>query len=167
MTSLFQIAIEHRSLVETLSNSELDEQTLSDTLEAESWPLEVKAQNCVYVIKNDEMLEAAIEQRIKDMQVRLASVRKHRETLEKNVLKCMQIAKTQKISCPDFEISVRNNPPAVEVYEESLLPADYMRTPEPKPPVAAPDKALIKRALQDGYEVQGARLTQSQRLNIK
>lgn len=165
--SLFNIALEHRALVKKLSSLELDETTFADTLEAESYPLEIKAQSCAYVIKNHEMLEDGIKKRIDEMKERLDSVKKRREALEKYVLQCMQIAKVQKISCADFEISVRNNPPSVEVYDEALLPADYMRTPEPKPPVSVPDKALIKKAFQDGFEVQGARLVQSQRLNLK
>jgi len=165
--SLFNVAIEHRALVEKLSNLDLDEATFADTLEAESYPLEVKAQNCAYVIKNHEMLENGIKKRIDEMQERLSSVKKRREALEKYVLTCMQIAKVKEISCADFEISIKNNPPSVDVYEEALLSVDYMRTPEPKPPVPVPDKMLIKKALQDGFEVQGARLVQSQRLNLK
>jgi hypothetical protein len=42
-----------------------------------------------------------------------------------------------------------------------------MRTPEPKPPVAAPDKKAIKAALDAGTDVPGARIVKKDRLTIK
>jgi len=53
------------------------------------------------------------------------------------------------------------------VMDPLSLPAEYWRTPEPKPPVAAPDKAAIKAALLAGVDVMGARMVQGTRLDIK
>lgn len=53
---------------------------------------------------------------------------------------------------------------SVEVYEPGLLPADYMRE---IPAKSEPDKTLIKKALKDGFEVQGARIVKKDRLEIK
>lgn len=54
---------------------------------------------------------------------------------------------------------------AIEVFDAAQVPADYMT--DPKPPEPAPDKALIKKALKDGYDVPGARLVKRDRLTIK
>lgn len=72
-----------------------------------------------------------------------------------------------KVEAPAFTISVQNNPPKVEVLDEKQIPEDYWRTPEPKPPVAAPDKRLILTALKDGYIVPGCAMVQTARLVIK
>lgn len=58
--------------------------------------------------------------------------------------------------------SLKKNPPKIEVFDESLLPTEFMRyTP-------SPDKAAIKDALESGREVPGARMAdETQRLEIK
>lgn len=54
---------------------------------------------------------------------------------------------------------------AVDVFEPALLPAQFMRQPEP--PLPAPDKTAIKDALKAGQDVPGARLATTNRLEIK
>ena len=68
-----------------------------------------------------------------------------------------------RIECPYFVLSIANNPPAIDVFDSLQVPQDYMRE---IPATSAPDKALIKKALNDGYEVPGARLVQGTRLKI-
>lgn len=53
---------------------------------------------------------------------------------------------------------------AVEVFDEAQLPADYLRE---VPARFEPDKALIRKALDDGYDVPGARLVARDRLTIR
>lgn len=53
---------------------------------------------------------------------------------------------------------------AVEVFDVEQIPADYLRE---IPATHEPDKALIKRAIGDGFEVPGAKLVKRDRLTIK
>jgi hypothetical protein len=50
--SLYSIAHEYRAVVDHLMDVQTDEQAIADTLEAEAYPLELKAQNVAYAIKN-------------------------------------------------------------------------------------------------------------------
>jgi hypothetical protein len=54
------------------------------------------------------------------------------------------------------------SPASVEVFDASLLPADYWR--QPKTPEKQPDKVAIKKALAESKRVPGARLTQGSTL---
>jgi hypothetical protein len=81
------------------------------------------------------------------------------------VLANMMVAGIQKIECPYFRLAVRANPPAVEIYEPGLIPAEFMRQPEPPPP--SPDRAAIKAAIVEGREIAGCKLTHGMRLEIK
>jgi len=72
----------------------------------------------------------------------------------------------EKIECPLFQISIKKNPPAVEVFDTINLPAEYMVVPEPKPLIAQPDKKRLAADLKAGKEITGARLVQGVRLNI-
>jgi len=165
MTALYELAQEYRAAAEKLADLDLDEQTLADTLEGMSGDLEVKAQNVVMFTRNLEATAAAI----KDAEAQMAARRKALENraagLRRYVLENMQFAGIQKIECPYFKLSVRDNPASVEIYEPGLIPAQYMRQPEPPPP--APDKAAIKAAIAAGTEVPGAKLTKGTRLEIK
>ena len=53
-TSLYEIASEYQSMVNRLMESELDEQSIADTIEAEIGALEDKAINVAMFIRNIE-----------------------------------------------------------------------------------------------------------------
>ena len=165
MTALYELAAEYRTDCEKLADMDLDEQTLADTLEGLSGELEVKAQNVIMFTRNLEATASAI----KDAEAQMAARRKALENraagLRRYVLENMQFAGIQKIECPFFKLSIRDNPAAVDIYEPGLIPAQYMKQPEPPPP--APDKTAIKAAITAGTEVPGAKLTKGTRLEIK
>lgn len=163
--SLYQIAQDHRAMVSALMESTDDAVTIADTLEAESYPLELKTQNVAYAVKNLEATAVAIKAAEQEMATRRKAIENRAQHLKDYALTCMQIAGVTKIECPHFAISVRNNPPSVDVFEPGLIPAEYMRQPETPPPV--PDKTLIKDAIKAGKEVPGATLAQGVSLQIK
>lgn len=163
--SLYQIAAEHRRMVEALLATDNDEQTIVDTIEAESYPLEVKAQNVAYAIRTLEANAAAIKEAEKQMADRRKSMENRAMHIKQYLQTCMEIAGVSKVECPHFALTIKNNPPSVEVYEPGLVPAEFMKTPEPPPPV--PDKTAIKEAIKAGKEVPGAHIVQGKRLEIK
>ena len=163
--SLYTIAQEHRAMVERLMDTQDDAQAIADTIEAESYPLEVKAQNVAYAIKNLEATAAAIKQAEGDMAARRKATEKRVEHLREYVKTCMEVAGVSKIDCPHFALSIKKNPAAVDIFEPGMVPTEFMRQPEPPP--AAPDKAAIKAALQAGRDVPGAMLAQGTRLEIR
>jgi hypothetical protein len=152
-------------MVERLMDTQDDAQAIADTLAAESYPLELKAQNVAYAIKNLEATATAIKQAETEMAVRRKAAEKRAEHLREYVKTCMEVAGVSKIECPHFALAIKKNPAAVEVFEPSLIPAKFMRQPEPPP--AAPDKDAIKAELQAGRDVPGAALVQGTRLDIR
>jgi hypothetical protein len=169
MTALYVLTGQYHQLAEQLSNLDLDAQTVADTIEASGITdeLSVKAQGVEMVARGAEAHNLAIDAEI----ARLQALKDHRakvaQGLRTYLHSNMVAAGIEKIACPLFTITVRKNPPAVTIDDASTVPAQYKRTPEPTPPIAVPDKAAIKAALQGGEVVAGARLTQSTRLEIK
>lgn len=164
MTALYEIAAAYRADAERLAELDLDPQTLADTLESMSGELEVKAQNVAFVARNIEALAASIKEAENAMATRRKAMESRAASLRSYLLRNMQLAGVQKIEGPYLRMSIKNNPAAVDVFDAAQIPSDYMRQPEPPPP--APDKTAIKEALKAGVDVPGARLTQSQRLDI-
>lgn len=166
--TLFEIAKEYRQITDVLMDSGCDEQTLKDTLEGEAWPLELKAQNYGFVIRNLEATAASIKEAEKQMKARREAIEKRAAALLERLKTGLEIAGVTKLECPHFALTIKKNPPSVDVWDERQIPAQYMRTPEPPPPPpAVPDKAAIKAAIQSGVEVPGAMLAQGTRLEIK
>lgn len=160
--SLYQLAQEHRAMVERLMETNDDAQSVADTIEAESWPLEHKARNMGYAIKNLEATAAAIRQAEAEMAARRKAIENRVERLREYTRTCMEIAGIRQIDCPHFALTIKSNPEAVEVYEEGLIPDEYYRTP---PPVL--DKAALRAALKSGEALPGAALVRTTRLEIK
>lgn len=163
--SLYQLAAEHRAVAEQLADLDMDPQTVADTLEAMSGDLEAKAQNVVFFARNLEAVAASIKDAEKAMADRRKAMEKRADHLREYVQQCMETAGIKSIECPHFKLALQANPPSVDVFEPGLIPASFMRQPEPPPP--APDKTAIKDAIKAGQDVPGARLISSTRLVIK
>lgn len=163
--ALYELAADFRETADRLADMELDEQTLRDTLESIAYPVEQKAVQVAAFVRN---LEATAEQ-IKQAEKQMADRRKAMESRAANVreylMHNMRACGFTKIEHPMFKIAIKQNPESVVIEDERQIPADYLRQPETPPPV--PDKALMKKAMQDGYEIPGAKLTRTLRLEIK
>jgi hypothetical protein len=169
MSALFVLTNEYLALAEKLADGDFDAQTIEDTIEASGITdeLAVKAQGIEYVARGALAHHDAIDAEIARLQALKAKRDAVANGLRAYLQSNMERAGIDKIECPMFSISIKKNPPAVEIIDTLSLPAAFWRTPEPKPPVAAPDKGAIKAALQRGEEVTGARLVQNTRLDIR
>ena len=164
--TLYEIAAEYRDMAAKLADLDLDEQTIADTLEAEGGALVEKGQNVAFVVRNLEASAEAIKQAEAAMAARRKAIENRAARIRAYLLDGMRIAGIQKIESPYFAISIKRNPPAVDVFDEAQVPAEYRRDPPPPPP-PAPDKKLIAQAIKDGAEVPGCRLLQGERVEIK
>jgi hypothetical protein len=163
--NLFEVASEYRADAAKLVDLELDEQTFSDTLEAISGDLESKALNTAFVAKNLEATAEQIKEHAKAMTERAKAMENRAARIRKYLLDGLQLAGRDKIDTPFFKIKIAQNPPSVQISDESLVPANYKT--DPQPPVPVPDKALIKKALSEGFEVPGCSLVRGKRLDIR
>lgn len=163
--NLFQVASEYRADAAKLEDLELDDQTFSDTLEAISGDLETKAMNTAFVCRNLEATAEQIKEHAKAMTERAKAMENRATRIRKYLLDGLQLAGREKIDTPFFKIKIAQNPPSVVIADESLVPDNYKT--DPLPPAPVPDKALIKKALSEGFEVPGCSLVRGKRVDIK
>lgn len=154
-------------MVAALTNTQDDAQAIADTIEAESYPLEEKAQRVAYAPKILDAEADAIEAAAKDMMARAAAKRKRADNIREYLKTCMEVAGVDKIECPQFAITIRKNPPSVDVWDEKQIPAKFMRSMAPIEPPDAPDKKAIAAAIKAGEDVPGAKLVQGTKIVIK
>lgn len=167
--SLYSLTEQYRQL-QTLADSETDipEDVLRDTLEGLGGELQLKAQNVARFIANQDAMADAIDNAAAAMAVRAKRLRSRTEYLRSYLLTNMQAAGIQKLDSPELVVTVKKNPPAVVVFDEAAVPAEFMVTPAPPPPPPPrPNKAAIKDALKSGQDVPGCRLEQGVRLEVK
>lgn len=164
--TLYQLTGEWLALANRLAEMDLDAQTIADTLEGseQQMALEEKVQGYEMVARNIEAPIAAIEAEIERLQALKTTYQKRSAALRERVLQFMQELGIQKITCPLFEVSRRKNPSKVVVYDEAMVPFNFWRKPDVEITV---DKKALKVALDAGEDVQGARLEQSERLQVK
>lgn len=165
MTQLYVLAQQYRADLDKLAELDLDPQTLSDTIEGMGGDFEQKAVAVAMFARNLEASADAIEEAAKAMHERAKAARRKADGTRAYLLGAMQATGIKRIECPHFVLSVAANPESVLVEDETQIPADYMT--DPKPPEPKPDKALIKKALQDGFVVPGCKLVRGASLRIK
>ena len=160
---LYEISGQYLQLLEKLADMDLDAQTVADTIEASGLAddLAAKAHGIEMVCRQLTKDVPAIDAEIK----RLKALKDHREKaadgLHDYLKYHMQAMGMTKIETPLFSISVRTNPPSVEVFDEAQIPTEYMAIKY------AVSKTALKEAMAAGAEIPGARMTQTTRIAIK
>lgn len=165
LPALYELAHEYRATAEQLADLDLDEQTIADTLESIGGDLEVKATNVAMFAMNMEATAAAIKDAEAKMAARRKAIENRAGRLRAYLLDNMLMAGIKKVEGPYLKLAVRDNPPSVVIDAADLIPAEYMRQPDPPPP--SPDKKAIADAIKSGVEVPGAHVQRGVRLEIK
>lgn len=142
---------------------EAGEENLEDTLESINDTIEVKAENYAKIIRNLEgnvnMLKAEVER----LNSRKKSIEGNVDRLKENLKMAMIVTGKEKIKTGLFNITVANNPEAVNVIDETLIPDEFWKVET----IKKLDKITLKRTMQHGIEVPGVGLTQGRGLRIK
>ena len=167
LPALFTIVAEYREQAEQLANMDLDDQTLSDTIESIQWPVEEKARAVAAVIGNMGAANTMLAEFIKAKQAQLKAMQSREDHLREYLLNNMVAAGITEIKANDgsLTIKVKQNPASVVVDDAASIPPKYLRQAAPPPPAA--DKKEIKAALEFGETVPGCHLQNTQRLEIK
>lgn len=165
LPALYQIADQYLQDLEKLSDLDLPEDVVRDTLEGMRGEMQEKCTSVAAFIRNTESLAAQIKQAEEAMATRRKALEKRAESIREYLLTNMQRTGINKIESPWFKIAIQKNPASVVIDDPIMLDSRFLRQPEPPPP--APDKKAIKEALQAGEVVEGAHLEQTERVTIK
>lgn len=128
-------------------------------LEALQMERERKIENVALWVKNLKALTSAIKAEKDALAEREAIHKAKIESLSKWLGEALQGAKFE---TPKVKISFRNSE-AVQITDESAIPAEYIR----EKVETAPDKTAIKEALKSNFQIPGAILVQNKNIQIK
>ena len=165
LPALYEIVGQFKGLERLADMEDLPADLIRDTLEGLQGDLQLKATNVAKFILGLEAEADAMAQAAEAIRQRGERRKRRAESIRAYVLFQLQTAGITKVECPEFTMSVRKNPEAVQIMDPTQVPAEFMVQPEPPPP--RPDKTAIKAALKSGRDVPTCWLTQSERLEIR
>ena len=158
--NLYELKENYMRVLELIENGE---EGLEDTLESINDTIELKADGYARMIRNLEGNVTALKAEIDRMTDRKKSIENNIERLKENLKNAMIETGKEKIKTDLFNIKVADNPYAVNVIDETLIPEKYFKVEI----IRKLDKLSLRDAIKNGEEIQGAELTQGKGLRIK
>src|SRR3569832_1647467 len=128
---------------------DIDGDTLSNTLEGLS-DLREMLSELIRSALEDAALAAGLSTRIEDMKVRLQRLETRAFRKRQLALKIMRDAEIPKLMQSDFTASLKLSAPALEVVDETIVPAVYW-----KPQPSKLDRQGLLAALKAGIAIEG------------
>jgi hypothetical protein len=156
---LYEIA-ENISAVLDMVESGVD--GLEDTLEALDGTFEEKVENCVKAWRNLIASRDACKAEAYRLTERVNSFDKKAEALKSYIEVMMLRAGKDKVKTATFTLNIQNNNESVDITDQSMIPPQFWKQPEP-----VLDKQAIKDALKANLPVPGAQLKQTKSLRIR
>lgn len=160
MTNLYVAVQNHNvareDLLRRFPGLESDETALLDTLEGMT-DLVDQVVAVVRSSEDDAGMVAAIKARQEELRGRAERLAARAEAKRIAALNAMLEAGRRKIEAPDFTLSAATKQPGVVITDESAIPDEFKRVPEP--PAPKPDRKAIGDALRAGKPVPGCQLS--------
>ena len=168
MASLYEIDSNIQAIIDSIYEASEDGEvnevdfTALEELQAER---KVKLENIALYIKNCDAEAAAIQAEINTLKSRMERLERKSEGLRGILLNSMIANGDKELSSPRFVAKIRTSK-ATEIIDESLIPDEFIRVIT-KEPERKPDKAAIKKAIEAGQEIAGAKVVINNKVNIQ
>ena len=159
MPSLFDLSADYQH---DLIAEQEDEQILKDTLESINDAIEDKADGYVAVIRTLESDNKTIDEEIKRLRQRKTSNQNGVKRLKESLQEVMEKTGKVKFKTALNSYSIANNPPSIEVTNESLIPKSYWIEQAPKL-----NKKEMLVDIKNGIEIKGAEVIQTRSLRVR
>ena len=125
--SLYDLSANYLQALDFLTDPALDLpiEAVNDTLDALSGELEDKAINVAKFLRNMETMAEAIKNAETDMAKRRKALESRVKWLKDYLKGNMEHTGISKIECPYFKLSIQNNPSAVNILNEDVIPEQF------------------------------------------
>lgn len=163
--SLYSITNEVKAVLDevTEAGGELTPE-LEAKIESVTTILTTKTDNVVQWVHSQEDLVTLINLRMKELADYKKAVENRLDKFNGYVDACLIQLNTMKLEGQLFAIKKRKPTQVVEVFDETLIPMDFVKIPPP--PAATISKTDIAKAIKAGQEVPGARMVESKNVSL-
>lgn len=164
MSTLYDLSSGFNAIAALVEDETMDADELEQGLQQIEGDLQEKCLNGIGLIKSLECSRDGMKAESKRLADRARTLDERIKRIKQWYLVNLQSMEKDKVSTDRGTMSVKKNPPALVVYDEGKIPAAYYDV-IPEHYELAKDR--LKKALADGKEVIGARLTQGKSLLIR
>ncbi|EGQ3487609.1 siphovirus Gp157 family protein [Staphylococcus pseudintermedius] len=161
MSSLFNLTDAYQQVYDLIAEQG-DETVLIETLQSINDALEEKADGYVAVIKTLEADNVAIDEEIKRLRQRKTSNQNGISRLKESLQFSMESTGKEKFKTALNSYSIANNPPSLDVVEESLIPTEYWVSQAPKL-----NKKDLLKDIKNGADIKGVEVKQTRSLRVR
>ena len=163
-TTLYELSEEYTRLVDLLEDPEADAEQVEAEIDRIEGQIQHKAEAIAGLVAWYEGLSSLRKAEARRMADSVGRLEKQAERLRAYVLKHMQATGLRRIDTSRFTLSVRQNPPRVDVLEAMLIPSEFNRTRV----IVEPDKTAIRDHWKaTGEIVPGTEIVRGERLEIR
>lgn len=156
---LYELNALEMQILEQLESEDGIDKELYDKLKLDE---EEKIVRCAKLYRQLLSDTQACKEEANRLAERKRKLEKSVERLRAHILDGMKYTNMTKIRRPEFDISLRKNPPSLYIKDEHSIPSEYFTTPAP-----VLDKTALKEAVKSGKEIKGVWLVQTERVDIK
>lgn len=156
---LYEITEQFAALRSMFDNGDIDEETLNDTLAGIELDFESKARNCLVLARELEATSEGIKKELDRLKALQKSIDANAEWLLDYIKINMESAHKDRLDLGLFKVTLRAPSKAVNIIDESKIPAEYFRViPESR----QVDKSALSAALKLN-PIEGAELIDGKR----
>ena len=156
---LYELSEIETQILEQLESEDGIDKEIYDTLKFTEEEILVSCARVYRQILSDAQACKDEEKRLSERKKRLEN---NAARLKELMFDGMKIADVKKIHRPEFDISIKKNPPSLQIDPNAQIPIEYYKTQDP-----ILDKALLKEDVKSGLFIEGVQLVQVERLEIK
>ena len=160
MSSLYELTGEMLSLMDMVSDPDVDEQTLADTMESLHYEIEEKADGYAKIIQSLKAQVEGLKGEIERLQNRKRTIENNIDRLKLNLEGSMRAIGKLKFKTDLFSFGIQKNPMTVEITGD--VPKKFLIEQEPK----VDKKALIDFVKANG-DTSYAKKVQTEGLRIR
>lgn len=158
---LYEITGEILELLTMAEDLELDQKMIRDTMEGLDFEFEEKAEAYAKVVKTLEMDIAGLDEEIRRMTKRKATIKNNIDRLKRSLEGAMIATGKRKFKTPLFGFGIQKNPPSLNVLDETKIPEEFWIEQQPK----LDKKAALAYVKEN--KVDWAELSQTESLRIR
>jgi septal ring factor EnvC (AmiA/AmiB activator) len=164
MAKLYELTKNYQNIVDLIEDESVPREVIETALQAAETDIALKAESIAKLDANLAGSEKAFDTEIERLTARKKAIKNRRLELKEFLKMQLETINLKKLKSGVFTISIQNNPPALHIEDETLIPANYQTL---IPEHWEIQKDLVKADLKDGKEVTGAKLTIGTSLRIR
>lgn len=160
--NLYTLTESYRNLLELTENEEVQQEVLEESLKDLEDDINTKVENIAKVIKTLNAESKVLDEEVKRLANRKKILNNRIDSLKTYVLGNMNALGLKKVKGAILSVSI-TEPKSTQIYSENLIPNEYKE----EIITFKIDKTAIKKAINEGLEVPGAKLITNESITIR